>query len=81
MNPAQQHAPSHEELRLTALEQALADSKAREEETQKQLGTLLDGFKSLEGLLMEQQPQIITSPKNLVNISPIPTIPTRQPPP
>ena len=35
MNPAQQHAPSPEELCLTALEQALADSKAREEETQK----------------------------------------------
>ena len=45
MNPVQQHAPSPEELHLTALEQALTDSKAREEETQKQLVTLIDRFK------------------------------------
>ena len=60
MNPAQQHAPIPEELCLTALEQALADLKAREEETQKQLSTLLDGFKNPERLLMEQQPWILT---------------------
>ena len=81
MNPVQQHAPSPEELHLTALEQALADSKAREEETQKQLATVLDRFKNLERLLMEQQPQILTPPKNLVNISPIWTTPTGRPPP
>ena len=81
MNPAQQHAPSPEELCLTALEWALTDSKAREEETWKQLATLLDRFKNLERLFTEQQLWILTSPQNLVDISPIQIALTGWPPP
>ena len=56
MNPAQQHAPSSEELHLTALEQALADSKAREIETQKTLELLTNGFQLLQDLVLKHIP-------------------------
>ena len=43
------------ETHITALEQALADSKAREEATRKQLDLLIHRFKQLEGLILEQK--------------------------
>ena len=78
MNPVQQHAPSPEELCLTALERALTDSRAREEETQKQLATLLDGLKDSS---QSNNPGSLLLQKNFVNISPVQTTPTRLPPP
>ena len=53
MNLAQQHAPSSKKLCLTALEQALANSKAREIETQKTLNLLRDGFQLLQDLVLK----------------------------
>ena len=80
MNPAQQAFPGSVETHLVALEQALANSKAREEETRKQLDLLTHGFKQLEGLILEQR----NSQKNVLpNIPAIllgwplpPTLPT-----
>ena len=47
MNPMQQHAPSSEELCFAVVEQALADSIAREIETQRTLSLLTDDFQLL----------------------------------
>ena len=52
MNPMQQHAPSSEELRLAALEQALTNSEAREIETQKTLELLTDSLQLLQDLVL-----------------------------
>ena len=54
MNPAQQAFLGSVETCITALEQALAISKAREEETRKQLDLLIHGFKQLEELMYYQ---------------------------
>ena len=62
MNPAQQHAPSSEELCLAALEQALANSLAREIETQRTLSLLTDSFQLLRELVQTHIP-LCTSPK------------------
>ena len=53
MNPMQQAFPDSVQLRLAALEQALADSQEREEETRKQLDKLIIGFKRLEGIVSQ----------------------------
>ena len=67
MNPNQHPAPSPEEPCLTALEWALADSKAQEQETQSQLDTLINGFSNIERLILEQkQPPI--SLKNTIPV-------------
>ena len=71
----QQALLSSVELCLTALEQALASSLAREEATKKQLDLLIIGFKHLEGMLLEQK----ELSKNV--LPPIPTILARRPPP
>ena len=80
MNPAEQHAPSLEELCFMALEQALTDSQAERKETQKQLTMLLDCFQKLEKLLIEQQTPP-TPPTNPVNVDLVQAAPTGQPPP
>ena len=78
MNPAQQHAPSSEELRLAAVEQALADSIAREIETQKTLSLLTDGFQLLRELVQTHIP-LRTPPKTpSMDITPVWSAPTRQ---
>ena len=46
MNPGKQALSGSVETCVTALEQALADSKAREEETRKQLDLLIHRFKN-----------------------------------
>ena len=71
MNPTQQAFPDSVQLCLIALEQALADSQEREEETRRQLNELIIGFKRLEKIVSEQ--------RNVPTL--IPTIPAGQPPP
>ena len=75
MNPAQQHAPSSDELRFVALEQALADSEARGAKTEEKLDILLNSFLKLEKLISEQRLSP-TTPK----VSPIDNIPVRSAP-
>ena len=75
MNPAQQAFSGPVELHLKALEQALADSQARERETQKQLDMLIIGFKHLEGMISELK----VLPKNASTITPV--VPAGRPPP
>ena len=55
MNPMQQAFPDSIQLCLVALEQALADSQEREEETRRQLNELIIGFKRLEKIVSEQR--------------------------
>ena len=55
MTPPQQAFLGSVELRLAALEQALADSQAREEETKRQLDTLIIRFKHLEEMISESK--------------------------
>ena len=75
MNPAQQAFPGPVELHLEALEQALADSQARERETQKQLDMLIIRSKHLEGMISELK----DFPKNVSTITLV--VPAGQPPP
>ena len=75
MNPAQQAFPGPVELCLEALEQALADSQARERETQKQLDVLIIGFKRLEGMISELKDFL----KNVSTMTPV--VPAGRPPP
>ena len=71
-------SPSSEELHLAAVEQALADSVAREIETQKTLSLLTDGFQLLRELVQTHIP-LCTSPKvPSMDITPIWSAPTRQ---
>ena len=55
MNPMQQEFPDSVQLCLIALEQALANSQEREEETRKQLNELIIRFKQLERIVSEQR--------------------------
>ena len=71
MNPMQQAFLDSIQLHLVPLEQALANSQEREEETRKKLDELIIRFKQLEGIVSEQ--------KNVPTL--IPTIPAGQPPP
>ena len=71
MNPTQQAFPDSVQLRLVALEQALADSQEREEETRRQLNKLIIGFKRLEKIVLEQ--------RNVPTL--VLTIPAGRPPP
>ena len=62
MNPAQPNVPDAGEICLLALEQAYANSLAKQDNTQKQLDKLLNGFQQLEKfILVEKIPPI--SPK------------------
>ena len=79
MNPAQQHAPSSEELCLTVVEQALTNSVAREIEMQKTLSLLTNSFQLLTELVQTHIP-LCTSPKvPSTDITPVWAAPTRQP--
>ena len=71
MNPAQQHAPSSEELCLAALEQALTNSEAREIETQKTLELLTNSLQLLQDLVLLKHLPLHTSPK----IPPVDAVP------
>ena len=79
MDPSQQHAPSSKEFCLAALEKALANSKAREQETWKQLNTVLDRFLNLERLILEQKQPPPTPPNIPENITPVWTSPPDDP--
>ena len=81
MNPAQQHAPSSDELRFIALEQALAHSQARGAKTEEKLEMLLNGFLKLEKLMSEQRLPPTTLKISPINIIPVRSAPTGQPPP
>ena len=75
----QQHAPSFEELCLTVVEQALANSIAREIQIQKTLSLLTNSFQLLRELVQTHIP-LCTSPKvPSVDITSIWSAPTRQP--
>ena len=80
MNPIHQQDPTPEELPLVAVEQALADSEAREVETKSQLAALINGFQHLELLIRELKP-VQTPNTPLTNITPIWLTPTGRPPP
>ena len=79
MNPAQPVIPNSEEAHFRAVEQACADSLAVQENTQRQIDTLLKGFQHLEKLM---QANIPTHPQiHSTNPTPIQAIPTGRPPP
>ena len=81
MNPAQQHAPSSDELRFVALEQALANSQARGAKTEEKHEMLLNGFLKLEKLMSEQQLPPTTLKISPIDIIPVCSTPTGWPPP
>ena len=62
-------------VRRESPDKALADSQAREIETQKQMDMLIIRFKHLEGMILELK----DSPKNLPTITPV--VPAGRPPP
>ena len=80
MNPAQQAFSGPIELCLKALEQALADSQAKERETQKQLDMLIIRFRRLEGIISELKDFLknvsITTLVVLLGRPPPPALPT-----
>ena len=76
MNPMQQAFLDSIQLHLVALEQALADSQEREEETRKQLDKLIIRFKQLERIVSEQKNVPTLIPTILAGWPPPPTLPT-----
>ena len=79
MNPAQPNVPNAEDACFRALEQAYADSLAIQENTQKQIDTLLKGFQHLEKLMQAITPS--TPPQIcLTNPTPVHSTPTGRPP-
>ena len=75
MNPAQPNVPNSRDARFLALEQAHADSLATQENTQRQIDQLLQGFQHLEKLMMAKinpPPSLKTSPSD---IAPVQTTP------
>ena len=76
MNPTQQAFPDSVQLCLIALEQALADSQEREEETRRQLNELIIRFKRLERIVLEQRNVSTLIPTILAGRPPPPTLPT-----
>ena len=64
------------QLHLIALEQALANSQEREEETRKQLNELIIRFKWLERMVSEQRNVPTLIPTILAGQPPPPTLPT-----
>ena len=81
MDLTQSNVPSTGELGFLALEQAYANSLAMQENTQKQIDRLLNGFQHLEKL-MQAAKILPSSPKICpANLTPIQSSPTRQPPP
>ena len=82
MNLTQPNVPDARELHLLALEQAYADSLAKQDNTQKQLDRLLNSFQQLEKLILaEKIPPMSRKihPSNTIPIQATPTI--QQPPP
>src|ERR1700761_4929653 len=63
MDPTQPNVPTAGELRFLALEQAFADSLAMQENTQKQVDRLLNGFQHLKKL-MQAAKILPPSPEN-----------------
>ena len=81
MNPTQPNVPNSGDARFLALEQAYADSLATQENTQKQINQLLQGFQHLEKLMTAK----INPPPSLKistsDITPARTTPIGRPPP
>src|ERR1700761_4397724 len=81
MDPTQPNVPTAGELRFLALEQAFTDSLAKQENTQKQVDRLLNGFQHLEKL-MQAAKILPPSPENCpADIIPVQPAPARRPPP
>ena len=76
MNPMQQAFLDSIQLHLVALEQALADSQEREEETRRQLNELIIRFKRLEKIVSEQRNVPTLIPTILAGQPPPPALPT-----
>ena len=81
MDPTQPNIPTAGELQFLALEQAFANSLATQENTQKQVDRLLNGFQHLKKL-MQAVKILPPSPENRpANITPVQPTPTSPPPP
>ena len=81
MDPTQPNIPTAGELQFLALEQAFTDSLAMQENTQKQVDRLLNGFQHLEKL-MQAAKILPPSPENRpTDIAPVQPALTRRPPP
>ena len=81
MNPVQQHFPNPEELRLAAVERTLANSEAGRIDTNQKLEILLNGFKHLEKLMLEQRPPPTPPKLSSIDITPARSNPPGRPPP
>ena len=77
MNPAQPNAPDAGELHLLALEQAYANSLAKQDNTQNQLNRLLNGFQQLEKLILVEKIPPMSPKIHPTNIIPVQATPTR----
>ena len=79
MNPTHPHIPNAEEAHFCVLEQAHANSLAVQENTQKQINSLLKGFQHLEKLMQANIPP--TPPQiHPSNPTPVQAAPVEQPP-
>ena len=81
MNPAQPNIPNVREACFLALEQAYADSLAMQENTQKQINRLLNGFQHLEKLIQAANTPPTPPQIHLTDPTPVQAAPTRWPPP
>ena len=81
MNPTQPNVSNAREICLLALEQACADSLAKQDNTQKQLDRLLNGFQQLEKLILVETTPPISPEIQPSDIIPIQATSTRQQPP
>ena len=76
MDPTKPNVPTAGELQFLALEQAFADSLATQENTQKQVDRLLNGFQHLEKLMQAAKilpPSPENRPTDTIPIQPTPT--------
>ena len=71
MNPAQPNVPNSGDARFLALEQAYANSLATQENTQKQIDQLLQGFQHLEKLMMARTNPPISPKIDPSDITPV----------
>ena len=78
---AQPNVPDAGEIHLLALEQAYADSLAKQDNTQKQLDKLLNAFQQLEKLILVEKIPSISPKIHPFDIIPIQATPTRWWPP
>ena len=81
MNPVQQHVPSSDKLCFAALEQAIINSQAKKAKTEQRIEMLLNSFLKVERFMTEQQPPPTPPKISPIDIIPVQSSPTGQPPP